>query len=234
MKMLNVFGAGLCDDSGFVGCSLLHHAGLSESMFGKTPSVRTLHGHMMCEAILPTGYQFLDIDENAFYLDLENERPVSGDAIVRDHYLAKRDHTYGPLFKGWQIGEKAAALFGRDDGSAFSARSAGIASTSTCGRASESSTAGTTAASSPPTTAKPAGTAVTGVTRCGSTNPNSHAERFTEDARPSHGRRNRLPDEDALCGLWRPGSGDFSHGRQLGRTSGGDLLERQRLARGME
>jgi hypothetical protein len=121
VKMLNVFGAGLCDDSGYVGCSLLHHAGLSMQKFGKTPSERTLHGHMMCEAILDSGYQFLDIDENAFYLDLENERPVSGDAIVRDHYLAKRDHTYGPLFKGWQIGEKAAALFGRDDGSTFRA-----------------------------------------------------------------------------------------------------------------
>ncbi len=121
VKMLNVFGAGLCDDSGYVGCSLLHHAGLSAEKYGKTPSERTLHGHMMCEAILEGGYQFLDIDENAFYLDLENERPVSGDAIVRDHYLAKRDHTFGPIFKGWQIGEKAAALFGRDDGSTFRA-----------------------------------------------------------------------------------------------------------------
>lgn len=121
VKMLNVYGAGLCDDSGQVGCSLLHHAGLSKQKFGQTPAIRTLHGHVMCEAILDTGYQFLDIDENAFYLDLANQRPVSGDAIVRDHYLAKRDHTYGPLFKGWQIGEKAAALFGRDDGNTFHA-----------------------------------------------------------------------------------------------------------------
>jgi putative Ig domain-containing protein len=121
VKMLNVFGAGLCDDSGYVGCSLLHHAGLSTQKYGKTPTERTLHGHMMCEAILEGGYQFLDIDENAFYLDLENERPVSGDAIVRDHYLARRDHTYGPAFKGWDIGEKAAALFGRDDGNTFRA-----------------------------------------------------------------------------------------------------------------
>ncbi len=119
VKMLNVFGAGLCDDSGYVGCSLLHHAGLSVERYGKTPLVRTLRGHMMCEAILDGGYQFLDIDENAFYLDLENERPVSGDAVASDHYLAKRDHTYGPRFKGWKIGENAAALFGRDDGSTF-------------------------------------------------------------------------------------------------------------------
>lgn len=121
VKMLNVFGAGLCDDSGYVGCSLLHHAGLSAQKYGRTPLVRTLRGHMMCEAILQGGYQFLDIDENAFYLDLENEIPVSGDAMVQDHYLAMRDHAYGPRFQGWQIGEKAAALFGRDDGNTFHA-----------------------------------------------------------------------------------------------------------------
>ncbi len=121
IKMLNVFGAGLCDDSGYVGCSLLYHAGLNESKYGVNPSERTLHGHMMCEAILPGGYQFLDIDENTFYLDLENERPVSGDAIVADHYLAKREHSYGPIFKGWNIGQGAASLFGRDDGSTFRA-----------------------------------------------------------------------------------------------------------------
>jgi hypothetical protein len=121
VKMLNVFGAGLCDDSGYVGCSLFYHAGLNEKKYGRNPSERTLHGHMMCEAILSGGYQFLDIDENTYYLDLENELPVSGDAIVRDHYLAKRENSYGPVFKGWGIGEKAASLFGRDDGSTFRA-----------------------------------------------------------------------------------------------------------------
>jgi len=121
VKMLNAFGAGLCDDSGAVGCSLFYNAGLNEKRYGRNPSVRTLHGHMICEAILSNGYQFLDIDENTFYLDLENELPVSGDAIVHDHYLAKREHSYGPFFKGWRIGEKAASLFGRDDGSTFRA-----------------------------------------------------------------------------------------------------------------
>jgi hypothetical protein len=121
VKMLNVFGAGLCDDSGYVGCSLFYHAVLNEKKFGRNPSVRTLHGHMICEAILSGGYQFLDIDENTYYLDLENELPVSGDEIVRDHYLAKREHSYGPVFKGWRIGEKAASLFGRDDSSTFRA-----------------------------------------------------------------------------------------------------------------
>ncbi|MBN1806820.1 MAG: hypothetical protein JW837_16350 [Sedimentisphaerales bacterium] len=117
VKVLNVFGAGLCDDSGSVGCSLFYHAGLNEKKFGRNPIVRTLHGHMICEAVLSDGYQFLDIDENTFYLDLENELPVSGDTIVNDHYLAKREHVYGPIFRGWRIGEDAASLFGRDDGS---------------------------------------------------------------------------------------------------------------------
>jgi hypothetical protein len=123
VKMLNVFGAGLCDDSGSVGCSLFYNAGLNEKKFGRNPIVRTLRGHMICEAILSNGYQFLDIDENTYYLDLENELPVSGDAIVRDHYLAKREHVFGPVFRGWRIGEDAASLFGRDDGSTFRAES---------------------------------------------------------------------------------------------------------------
>lgn len=121
VKMMNVFGAGLCDDSGYVGCSLFYHAGLNEKKYGRNPSERTLHGHMMCEAILSNGLQFLDIDQNTFYIDLENELPVSGDAVMRDHYLAKREPAYGPIFKGWQTGEKAASLFGRDDGSTFRA-----------------------------------------------------------------------------------------------------------------
>jgi hypothetical protein len=76
---------------------------------------------MICEAFLSNGYQFLDIDQNTYYLDLENKLPVSGDAVVSDHYLAKRELAYGPIFKGWRIGEKAASLFGRDDGSTFRA-----------------------------------------------------------------------------------------------------------------
>ena len=58
VKMLNVYGAGLCDDSGYVGCSLLYHAGLNENKYGRNPSERTLHGHMMCEAILSNGSTF--------------------------------------------------------------------------------------------------------------------------------------------------------------------------------
>ena len=119
VKMLCAYGGGLCDDSGAVGSSLLYHAGLNRRKYGKDPKVRSLHGHMMCEAYLDGDFQFLDIDEDTFYLDRENERPVSGDAIVRDHELAKREHAYGPIFKGWRIGEDAASLFGADDGETF-------------------------------------------------------------------------------------------------------------------
>lgn len=121
VKMLCVFGAGLCDDSGSVGCSLLYHAGLNREKHGRDPKVRCLHGHMMCEAYLDGDYQFLDIDGDTFYLDRENERPVSGDALAHDHDLAKREHAFGPIFKGWQTGQQAASLFGSDDGETFRA-----------------------------------------------------------------------------------------------------------------
>ena len=117
---LNVYGAGFCDDSGSVGAMLYHAAGLN-GPDGKTrPFVRALHGHMMCEVFAgddpaTAGWQFMDIDEGAFYLDRENERPVSGDALARDHDLARREFVYGTVFSGWNTGERAAALFGADD-----------------------------------------------------------------------------------------------------------------------
>ncbi len=121
VKMLCVFGGGLCDDSGAVGCSLFYHAGFNRQKYGRNPKTRALHGHVMCEVFLDGDYQFLDIDEDAFYLDRENEHPVSGDALARDHDLVKREHSFGPIFQGWQVGEKAAALFGSDDEAGFRA-----------------------------------------------------------------------------------------------------------------
>jgi hypothetical protein len=44
-------------------------------------------------------YHFMDIDENMFYLDVDNERVVSGDSVAADHDLGKREHTWqGPAF----------------------------------------------------------------------------------------------------------------------------------------
>ena len=119
IKMLNAYGGGLCDDSGAVGCSLLFNAGLNRGRSSGRPKVRHLHGHVMVEAFLDGAHQFLDIDQDVFYLDRENERIVSGDELARDHDLAKREHTYGPLFRGWGTGVRAASLFGRDDGQSF-------------------------------------------------------------------------------------------------------------------
>jgi len=115
VKMLNTYAGGLCDDAGSCGSSLYYHAGFNSEKGGKNPFVRCLHGHMMCEVFYDGDYQFMDIDEDVFYLDRENEKPVSGDAVCRDHDLAKRERHYGPIFQGWQTGESAASLFGNDD-----------------------------------------------------------------------------------------------------------------------
>lgn len=117
VKIFNSYGLNLCDDMGYCGCSLLKHAGLGRPRYALDPKVRCLHGHMMCEAVVDGRHQFLDIDESAFYLDRENERPVSGDACARDHDLVRREVHYGPEFGSWDDSEGSAAIFGDDDGS---------------------------------------------------------------------------------------------------------------------
>ena len=112
VKMLMIYGAGLCDDAGSIGSSLFYAAGFREPK----PFVRCLHGHMMCEVFAGGRWQFMDIDEDVFYLDRENDLPVGGDVIARDHDLAHREFHYGPVFGKWETAYAAAALFGRDDG----------------------------------------------------------------------------------------------------------------------
>jgi hypothetical protein len=70
---------------------------------------------MMCEVFGEARWQFMDIDENVFYLDRKNRLPVSGDAIDTDHDLAHREVHYGPIFNEWNRSRRAAALFGQDD-----------------------------------------------------------------------------------------------------------------------
>ena len=115
VKHFNSYGAGLCDDMGSVTCALAYRAGFNKERHGADPANRAMHGHVMCEIPLNGKYQFLDTDENAFYLDPENERPVSGDEIMRDPDLARRDFAYGPIFSTWATGEQASALLGADD-----------------------------------------------------------------------------------------------------------------------
>jgi len=111
VKMLVIYGAGLCDDSGSIGASLFQAAGLNQ----QEPFVRSLHGHMMCEVFNAGRFQFMDIDENVFYLDRENELPVSGDTVAHDHDLAHREIHFGPVFSSWEASRSAASLFGIDD-----------------------------------------------------------------------------------------------------------------------
>lgn len=109
VRLLNIFGFNLCDDAGNAGCSLFHHAGLTGS------KNRALNGHVQCEALVDGEFQFLDIDMDCFYLDRENERPVSGDECARDHDLVRRELNYGPVVDQFVPSDRPAALFGPDD-----------------------------------------------------------------------------------------------------------------------
>ena len=115
VRLLNVYGGALCDDSSASGAALYHTAGFNEAAGGENPFQRGLHGHVMCEVWHDGDYQFMDIDQDTFFLDRENRKPVSGDALVRDHDLARRELAYGPLFTGWKRPIDNAALFGVDD-----------------------------------------------------------------------------------------------------------------------
>lgn len=109
VRLLNIFGFNLCDDAGNAGCSLFHHAGFAGS------KNRALNGHVQCEAFVGGKLQFMDIDMDCFYLDRENERPVSGDECARDHDLVRRELNYGPVVSEFQSSDAPAALFGPDD-----------------------------------------------------------------------------------------------------------------------
>ncbi|HEO72576.1 MAG TPA: hypothetical protein ENN80_15065, partial [Candidatus Hydrogenedentes bacterium] len=97
VRMLNIYGGGLCDDAGACGSAIFHYMGFNEANGGKDPFNRTLHGHMQCEVFHDGDYQFMDIDQDVFFLDRENGKPVSGDACARDHDLVKRELPYGPV-----------------------------------------------------------------------------------------------------------------------------------------
>ena len=109
VKLFNVYGLNLCDDAGNTGCSLFYHAGFKKS------KNRALNGHVQCEAFIDGDYQFMDIDMDCFYLDRENEKPVSGDECARDHDLVRRELNYGPVVSRFVSSDAPAALFGPDD-----------------------------------------------------------------------------------------------------------------------
>ncbi|MGD8238331.1 MAG: putative Ig domain-containing protein [Armatimonadota bacterium] len=112
VKMLNVYGLGLCDDVGGCACSLYSAAGIRRP---RAPRLRVLGGHLQGEPWIEGDFRLLDIDRDVFYLDRENERPVSSDALARDHDLARREVHYGPVFRGWDSSARGSAVFGADD-----------------------------------------------------------------------------------------------------------------------
>ena len=109
VKLYNIFGFNLCDDTGNAGCSLFYHAGFVGS------KNRALHGHVQCEACVNGTLQFMDVDMDCFYLDRENELPVSGDRCALDHDLVRRELNYGPVVDRFISSDEPAALFGPDD-----------------------------------------------------------------------------------------------------------------------
>ena len=109
VKLFNVYGLNLCDDAGNTGCSLFHHAGFIGS------KNRALRGHVQCEAFVNGGHQFMDVDMDCFYLDRENEFPISGNECARDHDLVRRELNYGAVVSNFTSSNAPAALFGPDD-----------------------------------------------------------------------------------------------------------------------
>ena len=79
VKYLNLYGTGFCDDAGNSFCSLNYHANFTAQNYGYDPKNRLLHGHVQGELFFQNKWHFMDVDENMFYLDAENEHVLSGD-----------------------------------------------------------------------------------------------------------------------------------------------------------
>lgn len=109
VKMLGIYGHNLCGQIGNAGVALFLAAGLEGS------HQRAMFGHVQCEAMVDGRLQFLDIDQDCFYLDRENERPVGGDELARDADLVRRELNYGPLVDEFKPSWSTAGLLGPDD-----------------------------------------------------------------------------------------------------------------------
>ena len=114
VKLYNSYGFALCDDAGACATVLWAAAGLGPP-YASPPRLRHLHGHVQGEVQVEGRWQFLDVDQDVFFLDRENRRPVSGDEAAWDHDLARREIPYGPVFGDWAAADSNASLFGVDD-----------------------------------------------------------------------------------------------------------------------
>lgn len=88
VKALNVYGYTLCGDQALVLNDLWKAAGL------KTRRGYPV-GHCVGEVFYDGGFHLLDSDEHVICLLRDNQTIASEEAVVRDHDLMKRTHTYG-------------------------------------------------------------------------------------------------------------------------------------------
>ena len=113
-RLLMSYGAGLCDDTARASASLYADAIGLRARHNQKVLMRRMFGHMMNEIPVDGAPRFLDADRGVFYLDRAGEL-VGGDAVSRDHDLARREHHFGPGPQPAQGSEQAASLFGADD-----------------------------------------------------------------------------------------------------------------------
>ncbi len=115
VKYLNSYGCGICDDSAKIGMALAMYANLTREFQGVGPKGLELNGHLQTEITVEGRPEFIDFDENTFYLDENNQYPLGVAELEYDHYNVIKEYVFGPIFKSWENSEKAAALFGSDD-----------------------------------------------------------------------------------------------------------------------
>ncbi len=108
VKTLMSHGGCMCGNQGAIQSAMFLHAGFPSKR-------RELRGHSMSEAFVSSRWQFMGTAEDAFYLDLDNERPIGGDDIVRDHYHVQRELIFGPKYRSRADSYGAMAKFGHDD-----------------------------------------------------------------------------------------------------------------------
>lgn len=105
VKMLNVYGYGLCGDDSYALADLWRQAGL------RVRAGRPI-GHSTTEVFYDGMWHLLDGDEHVICLMRDNETIAGEEEIVRDHDLMKRTHVYGVLKPDdRQTDEFSAALF---------------------------------------------------------------------------------------------------------------------------
>ena len=111
VKLLNVYGYGLCGDKALMAMALWERAGLPARLW-------QLYGHVVSEVWYDGAYHVLDTDASAFYLLPDNRTAASVEQVSYDHDLAKRTHHFDRFEYGSytvQTDEVMASLYGHND-----------------------------------------------------------------------------------------------------------------------